>query len=85
MGTVNAYPRNLYKLTPTEDKVMNLISKGFTNTEITEKLSVSRASVDLHRNNIYSKFGLNGQECGSARVKATLIYLKMKGLLINEQ
>ncbi len=46
-------------LTPREHEVMLLIAKGFTNSEIADKLTLSINTIKTHRSNIYSKLGFN--------------------------
>jgi DNA-binding NarL/FixJ family response regulator len=45
------------KLTQREIEVLSLISEGFTNEEIAEKIHISPATVKGHRSNILSKTG----------------------------
>lgn len=65
-------------LTQSEEKVASLIAKGFSDKEIAEKLILSQTTIRTHKINIYSKYGATGS---TARVKATLRYLKERGLL----
>jgi DNA-binding NarL/FixJ family response regulator len=45
------------KLTKREKEVMNLIGLGFSNSEIANKLCLSKRTVETHRRNILHKFG----------------------------
>ena len=46
-------------LTSREKEVLLLISEGFTNPQIAEKLFVSPYTVDSHRKNLLTKFEVN--------------------------
>lgn len=59
-------------LTHTEMKVANLIKDGKTTKEIADLLNLSPSTVDFHRNNIRSKFGLKNR---SESLKAYLLNL----------
>lgn len=45
-------------LSPREVEVLRLIALGFTSVEISQKLSLSRRTVESHRKRIYGKLGL---------------------------
>lgn len=45
-------------LTKREKEVLGLITEGFTNTQIAEKLFISIDTVDSHRKNLYSKLNV---------------------------
>lgn len=47
-------------LTPTELKIMKLISRDKSTKEIADELSVSRRTIETHRSNICSKLELSG-------------------------
>jgi DNA-binding CsgD family transcriptional regulator len=47
-----------HKLTPMEIKVASFIKQGKTNKEISEFLGISPRTVEVHRNNIRHKFGI---------------------------
>jgi len=49
---------NLDKLTNRECDVLDLVCKGLTSQEISEKLSISIKTVEVHRGNIFSKAGV---------------------------
>ncbi len=46
-------------LTSREKEVLQLVADGFTNPQISEKLFISLHTVDSHRKNILTKFGVN--------------------------
>lgn len=48
-------------LTRRETEVMSLIVQGATNTVVCERLSISRATLRTHLNNIYRKFRDRGE------------------------
>jgi len=47
------------RLSPRQVQVINLVRQGKTSKEIAEIFSVSKATVDFHRNNVRKKLGLN--------------------------
>ena len=51
---------SLNDLTPTERKVLKLISGSMTSNDIGAELSISPRTVDKHRSNICQKLGLHG-------------------------
>lgn len=46
-------------LTPREREVLTLIAKGFTNSEIADKLTISVNTVKTHRSSIYDKLDIH--------------------------
>lgn len=50
---------NKYHLTKTEKKILKLILRDFTNTQIADELSISIRTVETHRFNIMKKLGVN--------------------------
>ena len=55
----NELQNKLPKLTKREKEVLLLISQGYTNNQISEKLFISIDTVDSHRKNLYSKMNVN--------------------------
>lgn len=53
-----AQPDGLAQLTPRERDVLGLIGEGLNNTEISDRLFVSTATVKTHINNLFAKLGL---------------------------
>ncbi|MEW6729759.1 MAG: LuxR C-terminal-related transcriptional regulator [Acidobacteriota bacterium] len=51
--------RALVKLTKRECEILSFIAQGDTSREIGEKLTISRKTVDAHRENIKRKLGAN--------------------------
>lgn len=49
------------KLSPRERELLGLLTEGYTNTEIAERLCVSRRTVDAHRANLKRKLGMRSQ------------------------
>ncbi len=76
------------QLTKRELEVLNLISKGYSNEEITKKLYVSITTIKTHIVNIYSKLCLYKYDLNLKvsvmRLRAALIYLREKGQLLSE-
>lgn len=50
----------LFRLSPSERRILKLIAEEKTSQEIAELLSISQRTVDNHRTNICRKLGLNG-------------------------
>jgi DNA-binding NarL/FixJ family response regulator len=50
---------NLPALTKREKEILQLISEGFTNHQIAEKLFISPLTVDSHRKNLLTKLNVN--------------------------
>ena len=59
------------KLTEKEKEILELLSQGFTNKEISTKLFIQLSTVKTHIHNIYDKYGINGP---NTRIKVALIY-----------
>jgi len=51
--------KNVPVLSSREKEVLQLIADGFTNPQIAEKLFLSLHTVDSHRKNLLTKFGVN--------------------------
>jgi two-component system response regulator NreC len=61
-------------LSPRETEVLRLIALGLTSTEISEKLHLSRRTVDAHRRRIHRKLGLGKRsELVRYAIRANLI------------
>jgi DNA-binding NarL/FixJ family response regulator len=60
-------------LTPSETKIMLLVTKGMGNREIANRLTVTEGTVKIHLHNIYRKLGIKN------RVDLTL-YAQKRGL-----
>lgn len=64
-------------LTEREEEILELLALGYTHKEISEKLFVSKRTIDTHRANISKKLGL--------KTKADLIKYSMdKGIIKNK-
>lgn len=63
------------KLTKREKEVLELICKGYTNSEIAEKLFLSQRTIDGHRANLLSKVG--------AKNTVSLVTYAIKNKLVN--
>jgi len=61
-------------LTDRETEIMCLVSRGMSNREIGERISIGEGTVKVHVHNIYAKLGINN------RVDLTL-YAQKKGLV----
>jgi DNA-binding NarL/FixJ family response regulator len=65
------------RLTRREKEILTLISEGYTNPQIAEKLFLSVNTVDTHRKNLLAKFNVSNT--------ATLIKMAVQSGLINEK
>ncbi|MDR0432820.1 MAG: response regulator transcription factor [Bifidobacteriaceae bacterium] len=61
-------------LTPQQLTVLRLISEGFTNTQVADRLGLSRRTVENHLLGIYRAFDISSEEV-NPRVSAVLRYL----------
>jgi len=62
------------QLSDREIEILSLISKGFSNQEISEKLFISKRTVDKHRSNIIEK-------TGSKNTASLVMYAIRKGII----
>ncbi len=70
-------------LTPRERRIIDLISKGYTNSSIAKALFIDIRTVQHHINNIYSKLKEDPDfNVGHPRVSAARIYLETTGELL---
>jgi DNA-binding NarL/FixJ family response regulator len=71
------------ELTPRERRIIDLISKGYTNSSIAKALYIDIRTVQHHINNIYSKLKEDPDfNIGHPRVSAARIYLETTGELL---
>ena len=83
MGVKNTNP---YSLCNSELKVLRLMAKGYTNTEIKNELIITQSTLSTHINAIYQKLQLSiyiADGKSALRVRAVLKYQEMikEGLL----
>ena len=57
-GAGNGLDVSYQQLTSRELEILQLIAKGFTNKEISEKVFLSVKTIEAHRAKIYQKLGL---------------------------
>lgn len=53
---------NVYNLSPREKEVLDLVIKGLNNTEISQKLYISRFTVETHVKNIFHKLDVHDRQ-----------------------
>jgi DNA-binding NarL/FixJ family response regulator len=70
----------LKDLTPQEFRVLELMTKGYTNTGIAEALVVQERTVENYVSNIFAKLHLRDKS-QQARVQAVLLFLEATGRL----
>ncbi len=70
----------LKDLTPQEFRVLELMTKGYTNTSIAEALVVQERTVENYVSNIFAKLHLRDKS-QQARVQAVLLFLEATGRL----
>lgn len=73
----NSHHQDDVKLTKREIEILNLVSKGFSNAEIADKLFISVRTVDTHKNNLITK-------TGSKNIVSLLIYAIKNKLILLE-
>jgi PAS domain S-box-containing protein len=62
----------LIRLSPTEIQVINLIKQGKTTKEIAETMNLATSTIDFHRSNIRSKFGIKNKKINLTSYLSTL-------------
>ena len=77
---------HVYKLTRREKEVLELISQGFSNSEITEKLLIQPSTLRTHLTNLYEKYNLSNTQSEKfvIRTRLALRYLQETGRLKEE-
>jgi DNA-binding NarL/FixJ family response regulator len=76
-------PGPIKELTPRERRIIDLMSKGYTNSNIAKVLFIDIRTVQHHINNIYSKLKEDPDfVTGHPRVAAARIYLETTGELM---
>lgn len=73
-GLMDQRDVGLSSLTPREQSVLQLVSAGATNQQISAQLHLSEGAVVKHISSIFDKLGLSSEE-GNRRVLAVLTYL----------
>ncbi len=75
---LRSYANNItHSLTLRQWEILDLLSQGYANIAISEKLGIAKKSVENQLNEIYTKLGLDKKDKSvNARVKAVLIYLE---------
>ncbi len=64
----NSFTELFSQLTPTEQKVAALISQGFSNKDIANKMFISLNTVKTHTNHIFSKMGVSNRNALVAKI-----------------
>ena len=62
-------PELIEELSLREIEILDLISQGFSNQDISEKLFLSLGTVKWHTSNIYGKLGVRGRTQAVARAR----------------
>ena len=66
-------------LTPREQEILALIAEGWSNAAVSERLVITKRSVERHINSIFLKLDLGDSASVSRRVRAALLYLAGQG------
>ncbi|MFC1563447.1 response regulator [candidate division KSB1 bacterium] len=74
-GTDTSISKSVKQLTKREQEILKLLALGYTNSEIADKLYISKRTVETHRSNIMSKLGLKN--------KAELVRFAMENRIID--
>lgn len=75
----------VYQLTRREKEVLELISQGFSDLEIEEKLFIQPSTLHTHLTNLYDKYNLSNKSGKSVmRTRLALRYLQETGRLEEE-
>ena len=56
-------------LSPREQEILDLVAEGKSNTEIAERLWISRGTVRKHLEHIYAKLGVHTRTAAAALVR----------------
>lgn len=76
---------HVYQLTRREKEVLELISQGFSDLEIEEKLLIQPSTLHTHLTNLYDKYNLSNKSGKSVmRTRLALRYLQETGRLEEE-
>ncbi|SEP86661.1 AAA domain-containing protein [Solimonas aquatica] len=59
--------------TPRELEILRLVEAGLSNQQISDRLSVSLATIKWHLQNLYAKLGISNRSAALARAKAALL------------
>ena len=70
--------KNRQDLTIRENEIMELIAKGLSNKEISQKLDITVSTLKTHLGHIYQKYGLTGLDTRLQRLRAVLRFQKEK-------
>ena len=75
---LRVYANNVtHSLTPRQWEILDLLSQGYANITISEKLDIATKSVENQLNEVYRKLDLDrADKSVNARVKAVLMYLE---------
>lgn len=65
------------RLTPTEVKVLSLISEGMTSKDAAMKLIVSKRTIDFHMKNIFNKLDVRNRVSAIRRAERLGLIPKM--------
>jgi PAS domain S-box-containing protein len=63
---VRNFSARMYRLSPTEIQVLNLIKQGKTTKEIADSMHLATSTIDFHRHNIRKKIGINNKKINLA-------------------
>jgi PAS domain S-box-containing protein len=69
---IRSLSAKLIRLSPTEIQVINLIKQGKTTKEIAGAMNLATSTIDFHRNNIRSKFGIKNKKINLTSYLSTL-------------
>lgn len=81
-----SYKKDKFVLTERETEIMELVSKSYSNKEITKKFFIENSTLKGHLIHCYQKLNVFSKQHKdvSTRVRAVLEYLKLTGrLMIN--
>ena len=59
---VRNFSAKMFRLSPTEIQVLNLIKQGKTTKEIADSMNLATSTIDFHRHNIRKKMGINNKK-----------------------
>ena len=59
---VRNFSVKMFRLSPTEIQVLNLIKQGKTTKEIAKSMNLATSTIDFHRHNIRKKIGIKNKK-----------------------
>jgi DNA-binding CsgD family transcriptional regulator len=69
---VRNFSARMFRLSPTEIQVLNLVKQGKTTKEIAKTMNLETSTIDFHRHNIRKKIGIRNKKINLSSYLSTL-------------